>query len=69
MREIEIVEWHHQLKGHEFEQVLGAGDAQGSLACCSLWGHKESDTAERLNNKNITLQITGNKGEKSSAMW
>ena len=49
MTEIEIVGWHHQLDGHEFEQVLGAGDAQGSLVCCSLWGHKESDMTERLN--------------------
>ena len=47
-----MVEWHHQLNGHEFEQALGVGDEQGSLACCSPWGHKESDTAERLNNNN-----------------
>ena len=42
--------WHHWLNGHEFEQTLGAGDGQGSLACCSPWGHKESDMTERLNN-------------------
>ena len=36
---------HHQLNGQEFEQVLGDGKGQGSLACCSPWGHKESDTA------------------------
>ena len=36
----EMVRWHHQLDGHEFEQVLGVGDGQGSLACCSPWGHK-----------------------------
>ena len=42
--------WHHQLKGHEFEQTLGDGDGQGGLACCTLWGHKESDTTEGLNN-------------------
>ena len=40
---------HHQLDGHEFKQALGAGDGQGSLVCCSPWGHKESDTTERLN--------------------
>ena len=34
---------------HEFEQALGVGDGQGSLASCSPWGHKESDTTERLN--------------------
>ena len=41
--------WHHRLNGHEFEQTFGAGDGQGSLACCSPWGRKESDTTERLN--------------------
>ena len=41
--------WHHQLNGYEFEQALGVGDGQGSLACCSPWGHKESDTTEQLN--------------------
>ena len=49
MREDEMVGWHPRLHGHEFEQAPGVGDGQGSLACCSLWGHKESDTTERLN--------------------
>ena len=40
---------HHQLNGHEFEQVVGAGDGQGGLACCDSWGRKESDTTERPN--------------------
>ena len=44
-----MVGWHHQLDGHKFEQTLGVGDGQGGLACCSPWGHKESDTTERLN--------------------
>ena len=44
-----MVEWHHQLSGHEFEQALGDGDGQGSLACGSPWGHKESDRTDRLN--------------------
>ena len=48
MTEDEIVGWHHQLNGHEFEQAPGVGDGQGSLACCSPWGCKESGTAERL---------------------
>ena len=39
----------HQLNGHEFEQALGAGDEQGSLACYCSWGRKELDTTERLN--------------------
>ena len=41
MTEDEMVGWHHRLNGHDFEQVLGAGDGQGSLACCSPWGCKE----------------------------
>ena len=47
--EDEVVGWHHQLNGHEFEQALGVGDGQGSLVCSSPWGHKESDTTEWLN--------------------
>ena len=47
--EDEMVGWHHQLDEHEFEQAMGVGDGQGSLACCSPWGHKESDMTERLN--------------------
>ena len=42
--EDEIVGWHHWFNGHEFKQTLGDGDGQGSLACCSPWGDKESDT-------------------------
>ena len=41
--EDEMVGWHHQLDRHEFEQAPGVGDGQGSLACYSPWGHKESD--------------------------
>ena len=47
--EDEMVGWHHWLDGHEFEQAPGVGDGQGSLACCSLWGCKESDMTEWLN--------------------
>ena len=46
--EDEIVGWYHQLDGHEFEQALGAGDGQGSLACCSPWDRKELDMTEQL---------------------
>ena len=54
MTEDEMVGWHHQLNGHEFEQTLGDGEGQGSLACFSPWGCKQSDTAERLNkNENL----------------
>ena len=38
--EDEMVGWHHRLNGHEFKQALGVGDGQGSLACCSPWGHR-----------------------------
>ena len=53
MTEDELVGWHHRLTGHEFEQAPGAGDGQGGLACCSPWGHKESDTTEQLNNISV----------------
>ena len=49
MTEDEMVEWHHRLDEHEFEQSLGNGVGQGSLVCCTPWGHKESDTTEQLN--------------------
>ena len=50
-----MVGWHHQLNGQEFEQALGDGEGQGSLACCSPWGHKESDTTEQQLNNNETM--------------
>ena len=46
MTEDEMVGWHHQVDGHEFEQDLGVGDGQGGLACCGLWGRKESDMSD-----------------------
>ena len=66
MTEDEMVGWHHRLNGHEFEQALGDSDGQGSPACCSPWGHKESDTTERLNNNNAyrtSLTRSGGHGE------
>ena len=65
MTEDEMVEWHHQLNGHEFEQTLGVGDGQGSLACCSPWGRKESDTTEQLNSNNSEY-VTEKKGDKET---
>ena len=47
--EDEMVGWHHWLNAYEFEQTLGDSGGQGSLACCSPWGHKELDTTEWLN--------------------
>ena len=49
MTEDEMVEQHHQLNGHEFEQALGIGDGQGGLACYRPWSHKELDMTEQLN--------------------
>ena len=49
MTEDEMVGWHHRFNGHEFEQALGVGDGQVSLAYCSPLGCKELDTTERLN--------------------
>ena len=44
-----MVGWHHRVNGHDFEQALGAADAQRGLACYSPWGHKESDRTKQLN--------------------
>ena len=46
MTEDEMIRWHHQINGREFEQAPGVGDGQESLVCYSPWGHKESDTIE-----------------------
>ena len=46
MTEGEMVGLYHRLNRHETEQASGVGDGQGGLACCSPWGHKESDMAE-----------------------
>ena len=56
MTEEEMFGWHHWLNGHEFDQALGDGEAQGSLVCCTPWGHKESDTTEQLNNNKMKLK-------------
>ena len=52
--EDEMAGWHHRLNGHEFAWTLGVGNGQGGLTCCSSWGHRESDTTERLNWLNWT---------------
>ena len=61
MTENEMVGWHHRLNGHEFEQAPGHGEGQGSLACCKgsppLWGRRQSDTTEQLNNNIFYLPI------------
>ena len=55
--EDEMVGWYHRLNGHEFEQVSGDGEGQGSLACCSPWVRKESDVTEQLNNSNSGFHV------------
>ena len=49
MTENEVVRWHHPLNGHGFVYTPGLGDGKGGLEYCGSWGHKVSDTAERLN--------------------
>ena len=49
-----MVGWHPQLDGHEFEQAPEVGEGQGSMACCSPWRRKESDTTEQLNWTELT---------------
>ena len=58
-----MVGWHHQLNGHKFEQTPGESEGQGSLTCCSSWGHRGLDMTEQMNNQtgklcyiNIILQ-------------
>ena len=57
MTENEMVGWHHRLNRHEFQQTLGNTEGQGSLECCSPWGHKESDRSEQLNSNNSIIKI------------
>ena len=56
MTEDEMVGWHYQLNGHEFEQALGDSEGQGNLACCSPWGPKGSDMSEQLNSNKGKLR-------------
>jgi len=60
MTEDEMDVWHYRLNGHEFEQALGVGDGQGSLACCSPWGCKE---LEGHRCRVSYIQIHGYRGE------
>ena len=53
-----MVGWHHRFNGHEFVQTLRAREGQGSLACCSLWGHKVSDPTEQQQHEKVALMIS-----------
>ena len=55
MTEDKMVGWHHLLNGHEFEQTLGDGEGQGSLACCNPWHCKVLDMTKQLNKNNNTI--------------
>ena len=57
MLSCKMVGQHHRLDGHEFEQALGDGEGQGSLACWSPWGLKESDVTQQLNNNTANIRI------------
>ena len=48
MMKDKMIEWHHSLSGHEFEQAPGDEELQGSLACCSPWGCEDSETIKQL---------------------
>ena len=61
----QMVGWHHQLDGHEFEQALGDGEVQGNLACYSPWGCKESHMTELLNNKRRFKRYLGYKSHRT----
>ena len=64
-----MVGWHHRLNGHEFEQTLGDGEGQGSLACCSLLGCKEWDMTEQLNNNSDeVVEIKGDRHHSGVAL-
>ena len=68
MTEDEMVEWHHRLDGHEFEQAPGVGDGQGGLMCCSSWSHKELGTTEWLSN-NETAVHERKRGHDKRQWW
>ena len=52
-----MIGWPHGLDGHEFEQAPEGAEGQGSLVCCSPWGHKESDVTEQLNNNENNIDL------------
>ena len=65
MTENEMVGWHHQLDGHEFEKAPGVGDGQGSLECYSPWGCKVLDMTEQLKTNSLKLK-TQDRGTKKT---
>ena len=69
-KEDEMVGWHHRLSEYEFKQTRGDGEGQGSLACCSPWGRKESDMTEQLNNHHhLTANAEGWGRVRGRKVW
>ena len=67
-QEDEMVGWHHQVNGDEFEWTLGVGDGQRGLACCGPWGCEELDIAERLNWTELKAHLTSH-SRMSVSRW
>ena len=65
----EMVGWHHRISGHEFEETQGDSEGQGSLACCSPWGCKESDTTYWLNNHNKKKSTVKAVKKRAQIVW
>ena len=58
-----MVEWHHQLNGHEFEQILGDSKGQGSLACCGSWGHRVGHNLVTEQHRLLFLRVPNGGGK------
>ena len=69
MTEDEIVGWHHPCNSHELEQTRGDGKGHASIVCCCPWGHKELDTVEWLNNKNLTSSMDTVNDQYTFCSW
>ena len=67
--EDEMAGWHHRLDAQEFGWTLRVGDGQGGLVCWALWGHKESDTTERLNWTELNLNFGRLEGSLFITLW
>ena len=68
MTEDEMAGWHHRPDGRESEWTLGVGDGQGGLECCDSWGHKQSDTTERVNWNELNFELKNVKVQEMCAL-
>ena len=69
MTEDETGEWHHQLKGHEFDQTVGDSEGQGSLACCSPWGHRVRHNLATEQQQQHNMHFFKKKIERACNFW